>query len=81
MILTIEKPETHRLAPVIAKARGQRERWADHGQSGAERLLVTHLDVLIDPAAPMPDWTMARRERDRKAPLSATPWVGDVCAV
>lgn len=42
---------------------------------------VTHPDVLIDPAVPVPEWPLSRRGRDRMTRLLALPWVSGVQAV
>ena len=42
---------------------------------------VTHPDVLIDPAVPVPDWPLSLRGRERMARVRALPWIGRVRAV
>lgn len=42
---------------------------------------VTHPDVLIDPAVPVPDWPLSPRGRERMACALALPWVPGVRAV
>jgi broad specificity phosphatase PhoE len=42
---------------------------------------VTHPDVLIDPAVPVPEWPLSPRGRERMVRALALPWVGGVRAV
>lgn len=42
---------------------------------------VTHPDVLIDPAVPVPDWPLSLRGRDRMAQALTLPWLAGVRAV
>ena len=42
---------------------------------------VTHPDVLIDPAEPVPDWPLTPRRRQRMTHALALPWVGGIRAV
>jgi len=42
---------------------------------------ITHPDVLIDPAVPVPDWKLAPRGRARMARASALPWMAGVRGV
>lgn len=42
---------------------------------------VTHPDVLIDPAMPVPDWLLSPRGRDRMAQALTLPWVASIRAV
>ncbi len=42
---------------------------------------ITHPDVLIDPAVPVPDWPLSPRGRDRMACIHALPWVAGLRAI
>lgn len=42
---------------------------------------VTHPDVLIDPAVPVPRWPLSPRGRERMQRLLAAPWVAELVAV
>jgi broad specificity phosphatase PhoE len=42
---------------------------------------ITHPDVGIDPAVPIPDWPLNERGRARMSALLARPWVRDIRAV
>jgi broad specificity phosphatase PhoE len=42
---------------------------------------ITHPDVTIDPAVPVPDWRLSPRGRQRMVRASALPWVSNVCAI
>lgn len=42
---------------------------------------VTHPDVLIDPAVPVPDWPLSARGRERMMRALALPWVAGIRAV
>lgn len=42
---------------------------------------VTHPDVLIDPAVPVPDWPLSSRGRARMARILSLPWVDGVRAI
>ena len=42
---------------------------------------ITHPDVLIDPAVPVPDWPLSTRGCERMTQALALPWVGGVRAV
>lgn len=39
---------------------------------------ITHPDVSIDPAVPVPDWTLSARGRERMTRALALPWVGGI---
>ncbi len=41
---------------------------------------VTHPDVLIDPAVPVPDWPLTPRGRQRMTRALALPWAGGIRA-
>ena len=42
---------------------------------------VTHPQVLMDPAVPVPDWGLSAEGRRRAALLAAQPWVPGLVAV
>ena len=42
---------------------------------------ITHPDVVIDPAVPVPDWQLSTRGRERMMRALALPWVKGVRAV
>lgn len=42
---------------------------------------ITHPEVAIDPAVPVPDWRLSDRGLDRMRRLLERPWVGAVAAV
>jgi broad specificity phosphatase PhoE len=42
---------------------------------------ITHPDVLIDPAVPVPDWPLSPRGRERMARALVLPWVSSVRAI
>jgi broad specificity phosphatase PhoE len=42
---------------------------------------VTHPEVVIDPAVPVPLWSLSQRGRERMERLLAQPWVGGVSAI
>jgi broad specificity phosphatase PhoE len=42
---------------------------------------ITHPDVVIDPAVPVPDWPLSERGRARMAAALAAPWVAGVRAI
>lgn len=42
---------------------------------------ITHPDVLIDPAVPVPEWPLSARGRERMARTLAQPWAGGLRAV
>lgn len=42
---------------------------------------ITHPDVLIDPAVPVPDWPLSPRGRERMAVALALPWAARIGAV
>ncbi|MBN8925478.1 MAG: histidine phosphatase family protein [Rhodospirillales bacterium] len=42
---------------------------------------ITHPDVLIDPAVPVPDWPLSPRGRARMVRILDLPWVRDLRAV
>ena len=42
---------------------------------------VTHAEVSVDPAVPVPDWGLSPAGRDRLTHLVALPWVLDLSAV
>jgi broad specificity phosphatase PhoE len=42
---------------------------------------ITHPEVAIDPAVPVPDWPLSERGRDRMRRLLERPWVGTVATV
>lgn len=39
---------------------------------------ITHPDVLIDPAVPVPDWPLSERGRERMRAALAAPWVAGI---
>jgi broad specificity phosphatase PhoE len=43
--------------------------------------LITHPDVIKDPALPVPHWPLSARGRARMAAMLARPWVRDITAV
>lgn len=47
----------------------------------ARLYFITHPDVAIDPAMPVPDWPLNERGRARMSALLTRPWVRDICAV
>jgi broad specificity phosphatase PhoE len=42
---------------------------------------ITHPDVLIDPAVPVPEWPLSRRGQQRMSRALALSWVGGVGAI
>ena len=42
---------------------------------------ITHAEVAIDPAVPVPEWSLSERGRQRAAVLLTRPWTRQVCAV
>ena len=42
---------------------------------------ITHPDVTIDPAEPVPDWPLSRRGRARMTRASALPWVAGIGSI
>ena len=42
---------------------------------------ITHPDVLIDPAVPVPEWPLSVRGRERMSGALALPWVMDIRAI
>ena len=42
---------------------------------------ITHPDVVIDPAVPVPDWPLSARGRERMARVLALPWAAGLGAV
>ena len=42
---------------------------------------ITHPDVLIDPAVPVPDWPLSPRGRQRMTAALALPWIAQVRAI
>lgn len=42
---------------------------------------ITHPNVLIDPAVPVPEWPLSSRGRQRMLALAAQPWVWNLGAV
>lgn len=42
---------------------------------------ITHPEVAIDPAIPVPDWRLSDRGRDRMHRLLERPWLGMIAAV
>lgn len=48
---------------------------------GQQVFFVTHPDVLIDPAVPVPDWPLSPRGRERMLRALDLPWVGGLGAV
>ena len=42
---------------------------------------ITHPDVLIDPAMPVPEWPLSPRDRERMAHALALPWISEVRAL
>jgi broad specificity phosphatase PhoE len=51
------------------------------GMPGQQVYFVTHPDVLIDPAVPVPDWPLSPRGRERMFRALALPWVAGLGAV
>lgn len=49
--------------------------------AGQTLFFITHPDVLIDPAVPVPDWALSPRGRTRMARALALPWVAGVRAI
>lgn len=43
--------------------------------------LITHPDVLIDPAVPVPDWPLSPRGRERMQMVLRLPWMAGVRAL
>lgn len=43
--------------------------------------LITHPDVIIDPAVPIPTWPLSQRGRERMKGLLAQPWIGRIGSV
>lgn len=43
--------------------------------------LITHPEVLIDPAVPVPDWALSPRGVERTQAMLAKPWVAGIGAV
>ena len=43
--------------------------------------LITHPDVSIDPAVPVPDWPLSPRGRERMARALALPWIAGIGAI
>lgn len=43
--------------------------------------VITHPEVAIDPAIPVPDWRLSDRGRARMQRLLERPWVGGIAAV
>jgi broad specificity phosphatase PhoE len=39
---------------------------------------ITHPDVLIDPAIPVPDWPLSRRGKERMTRALARPWIAGI---
>lgn len=42
---------------------------------------ITHPEITIDPAVPVPDWRLSDRGLDRMRQLLERPWVGTIAAV
>ena len=42
---------------------------------------ITHPDVVIDPAVPVPRWPLSERGRQRMRQMLAHPWVSDIGSV
>jgi len=42
---------------------------------------ITHPDVVIDPAVPVPEWPLSDRGRARMQAALAAPWVASLCAI
>src|SRR6202012_4016929 len=42
---------------------------------------ITHPDVLIDPAVPVPDWPLSPRGVARMRAMLAQPWISGIVAV
>ncbi len=42
---------------------------------------ITHPDVVIDPAVPVPDWPLSERGRARMAAALGAPWVSGIRAI
>ncbi|WP_395672176.1 histidine phosphatase family protein [Inquilinus sp.] len=40
--------------------------------------VITHPDVLIDPAVPVPDWPLSQRGRERMRAVLDQPWAADL---
>jgi broad specificity phosphatase PhoE len=47
----------------------------------ASAYFITHPEVLIDPAVPVPQWTLSPVGRSRMQALLLQPWVADVRAI
>lgn len=47
----------------------------------ATLILVTHPDVLIDPAVPVPEWPLSERGRTRMTAGCARPWAAAIGAI
>lgn len=42
---------------------------------------ITHPDVVIDPAVPVPRWPLSQRGRARMEKLLSQPWIGNIEAI
>ena len=42
---------------------------------------ITHPDVIIDPAVPVPRWPLSSRGRERMKKLLAQPWMDSISSV
>ena len=42
---------------------------------------ITHPEVAIDPAVPVPDWPLSERGTERMTAMLSQPWVADVAAI
>ena len=42
---------------------------------------ITHPDVLINPAIPVPNWPLSPRGRERMTRALASPWIGGIGAI
>jgi broad specificity phosphatase PhoE len=48
---------------------------------GRRWFYVTHPDVVVDPARPVPEWTLSERGRERMRSGLRQPWLGDVRSI
>ena len=42
---------------------------------------ITHPDVVVDPAVPVPEWPLSERGRRRMATMVSQPWIASIGAV
>lgn len=49
--------------------------------SGRRVYFITHPDVVIDPAVPVPDWPLSEHGRQRMSRMLSLPWVASVGSV